>query len=426
MAVFGLVDCNNFFVSCERVFAPALANRPVVILSSNDGCVIARSDEAKALGIAMGVPWFKTRALAETNGVAALSSNPGLYGDMSARVMAVLAARAPAIEIYSIDECFLDLTGLPSAGLDAWCRILRDTVLRWTGIPVSVGVGPSRTLAKVANHLAKASARARGVVNLAAHPEWIAPALAKTAVGEVWGIGRRSSRILAASGILTARDLAAAETGWVRKILGATGLRTVLELRGIAVHDGTAADDDPKSRCCTRSFGRPVRDIAEMRDAVSTFAARAAARIRADGLATRAVQVIIETSRFRPDLPAHTGTLAREIAPAAADTRRIAAAALACLQAIWRPGFLYNRAGVILFDLISAEEAARDLFSPPPTGTALMTAVDDLNRRFGSDAVTFGHHPVDAPWHVRRTRRSPAYTTRWSDIPAASADRPRG
>ena len=236
MATIGLVDCNNFYASCERVFQPSLAGRPIVVLSNNDGCIVARSQEAKALGIAMGVPLFQAKRLVERHDVTVLSSNYALYGDLSERVMSILAAEAPRIEVYSIDESFLDLDRLAVPDLTRWCRDLRTRVHRWTGIPVSIGIGPTKTLAKIANRIAKSAPRTGGVLDLSGNPAWVGPALTRTAAGDVWGIGGRWSKMLAGRGIGTALDLRDAPDGWVRRRMGVTGLRTVHELRGIACH----------------------------------------------------------------------------------------------------------------------------------------------------------------------------------------------
>ena len=246
MATFGLVDCNNFYASCERLFQPVLRDRPVVVLSNNDGCVIARSNEAKALGIPMGAPLFKIRKLVEEHGVIVRSSNYALYGDISERVMSVLGSQAPAHEIYSIDECFLDLDRMAVADLTDWCRNLRRRTHQWTGIPVSIGVGPTKTLAKVANRLAKKSAKAGGVLDLSRHPQWTEAALRKTTVGDVWGIGRRWNAMLEERGIHTAYDLACAQDGWVRQRMGIVGLRTVHELRGLVCHRSTTSQHPGK------------------------------------------------------------------------------------------------------------------------------------------------------------------------------------
>lgn len=419
MPAIALVDCNNFYVSCERAFNPSLEGKPVVVLSNNDGCVIARSNEAKAVGIGMGEPWFKVRQLAEDGGVVGLSSNYALYGDMSERVMSVLADHAPAVEVYSIDECFLDLDRMPFSDLTAWCGNLRAMVRRWTGIPVSVGIGNTKTLAKLANRLAKKSPRCAGVLDLSNHPEWIEAALKRTAVSDVWGIGRQWSGVLHLNEIHTALDLRNADDGWIRKGLGNVGLRTVLELRGTPVHDLETEPADRKTCCCSRSFGESVTEFSHVRDAVVLFASRAAEKVRKDVLVAGVVQVFIMTDRFRRDEPQYSNSASIKLASPSASTTTIINAAMKGLETIWQDGFAYRKAGVLLLDLIKPEDVPRDLFTvaAPQAPAALMKALDAVNGKFGRGALTFGTVASDAPWKMRQERKTPNYTSRWSDIP---------
>jgi len=423
MAVYALVDCNNFYVSCERVFNPALDGKPVAVLSNNDGCAVSRSAEAKAIGVPMGEPAFKLRPLVEHQGLILQSSNYALYCDMSERVMSVLATFAPGAEVYSIDECFLDLDGLAVPDLTAWCRGVRATVKRWTGIPVSVGIGPTKTLAKLANRLAKTSPRAKGVLDLAGHPGWIEAALKRTPVREVWGIGRNYAGHCGVNGILTAYDLTRAEDGWIRKTMGAVGLRTVMELRGIPVHTLDTQPSDKQTTCCSRSFAETVTAYEHVHDAVLTFASRAAEKIRAETLVAGAIQVFAYTDRFRPDQPQISLNAMVRLSPPTSSTPRVIAAALAGLRSAWREGYAYKKAGVILLDLVNPANVPRDLFSPPPNprGQALMAAIDGLNGRLGKGVVGYGLIPKDAPWRMRSNNRSPNYTTAWSDLPVARA-----
>ncbi|MBN1845985.1 MAG: Y-family DNA polymerase, partial [Sedimentisphaerales bacterium] len=277
-AIYALVDCNNFYVSCERVFAPRWEGQPVVVLSNNDGCVVARSDEAKALGIRMGVPVFQVRDLIEKHGVEVFSSNYTLYADMSRRVMETLAGFAPAMEVYSIDEAFLDLAG-NRADRTEYARQIRRRVRQWVGIPVTIGLGPSKTLAKVANHLAKWSARAQGVLDLTECP-YLAEALRRTPVQDVWGVGPQYARRLRQAGIQTAWDLRSAGDAWIRRELGVTGLRTVHELRGIACYDLETSAPPNQGIANSRSFGRPVETLAELQEAVAAYMSRAARKLR--------------------------------------------------------------------------------------------------------------------------------------------------
>ncbi|HLN22419.1 MAG TPA: Y-family DNA polymerase [Patescibacteria group bacterium] len=420
MPVFGLVDCNNFYVSCERLFRPVLEGKPVVVLSNNDGCAVARSNEAKALPVGMGEPAFKIRHFIDSHGLVMLSSNYALYGDMSARVMSVLADHAPAVEVYSIDESFLDLDDMACVGdLTAWCRELRATVRRWTGIPVSIGVAKTKTLAKLANRLAKKSAKADGVLDLANHPEWIEAALRRTDVGDVWGVGGQWAGACRLNGIRTAWDLSCADDTWVRQAKGAVGLRTVLELRGRAVHDLDTEPADRKTCCCSRSFGEATTRFGDVRDAVVAFATRASEKIRRDGLVAGAAQVFIQTDRFRREQPQRSPTTTVRLVSPTASTPHVIGAAVKGLETIWSEGYEWRKAGVLLIDLARPDDVPRDLFSPPPSRRSdkLMAALDAANGRFGRDAVRFGMAALDASWGMRRGAKSPSWTTVWSDIP---------
>ena len=418
MTTFALVDCNNFYCSCERVFDPSLEGRPLVVLSNNDGCVIARSNEAKALGIAMGEPLFKIRRLVEREMVVVRSTNFALYGDMSERVMAILDQFAPATEVYSVDESFLDLTGLPDA--EAFCRSLRQTVRQWTGIPVSIGIAPTKTLAKLANRLAKGSATAQGVVDLAGHPRWLHSALTSTKAGDVWGIGRRSADKLAALGIHSAWDVAQAPDGLIKKQLGAVGHLTALELRGRAVHTLDSQPADRQTCCCSRTFGSATDRFDDVRGAILQFTSRVAEKIRAGHLVAGSLHLFITTDRFRRDEPQYSNGIAITLDHPTNLTPPLIAAALRGLKAVWRDGFAYRKAGVTLVDLLRPDSVPRDLFSPPPAlGPArLMRAIDAANHRFGRGTVSFGQIPRrSAPWHSSQSSKSPCYTTRWSDVP---------
>jgi DNA polymerase V len=420
MATFGLVDCNNFYASCERVFQPGLNGRPVVVLSNNDGCVVARSQEARVLGIAMGVPFFKIRMIMKRHDVAVLSSNYALYGDLSARVMSILAAAAPRQEIYSIDECFLDLDRLPVFDLTAWCRNLCGQVHRWTGIPVSIGIGQTKTLAKVANKLAKTSPRAGGVIDLASHPGWVEAALRKTSVGDVWGIGLRLTKILTERGIKTALDLRNSPDGWVRQRMGVVGLRTVQELRGIVCHELETQPAPKQTTCCSRTFGSAIRNKDQVRDAIASFAERVAEKIRQSGQVCGAVQVFIMTDRFNASAAQHSASASATFMNPTADSRAIAGMALRIFQDIWREGLVWRKAGVLLLDLSSARDVVPSLFPDQPVGSdRLMWAMDQIKGRYGRGAIGLGLAVKEAEWRMRQKRVSPHFTTRWKEIPRA-------
>lgn len=417
MATFALVDCNNFYASCERLFRPNLKNQPIVVLSNNDGCVIARSNEAKSLGIGMGAPLFKIRDVVEEHGVTVCSSNYALYGDISERVMTLLGSNAPSHEVYSIDECFLDLDNLAVPDLSDWCRNLRHRTYQWTGIPVSIGVGSTKTLAKLANRLAKKSAKSGGVIDLTHHPEWIEPALRKTAIGDVWGIGRRWSQMLEERGITTAYDFANAQDGWIRKRMGVVGLKTAHELRGFVCH---ALDDQPQPKqttCCSRSFGTTITDKAQVHDALMSFAERAAEKVRSADQVAGAMQVFIRTDPFNPNAPQKSLSGSVSFDQPTNDARAITGAATRILDRIWRDGFAWKKAGVLLLDLTARGTAPRSLFDAVPThDDGLMNAMDTINQRYGRGVIRLGVAGKDQEWRMRRENQSPSFTTRWADL----------
>ncbi|QLA18423.1 Y-family DNA polymerase [Desulfolutivibrio sulfoxidireducens] len=422
MPTFALVDCNNFYVSCERVFCPALANRPVVVLSNNDGCIVARSPEAKALGIGMGQPAFQCADVLRAHDVAVFSSNYALYGDMSARVMDTLAGFAPAMEMYSIDEAFLDLTGLAdAAGL---ARRMRDTVRRWTGIPVSVGLGPTKTLSKIANRLAKKDPAHGGVLDLAGRD--VEGLLEGVDVEDVWGIGRRRAAMLRGAGVRSALDFARLPREFVRRRMTVTGLHTLLELQGVSCLDMEQAPAPPRSVMSSRSFGRPVTEIGEMREAVAFHAARAAERLRARGCVAAGIQVFVQTSRFASGQAGHAASECAAFFAPTAGSPEIIRLGLRVVERIFRPGFRYTKAGVLLGGVEpAASQQASLLESPRDTARsrALMRVVDGVNARHGRDVLTFAATGVARPWRMRQDRRSPRYTTAWDEIPVVRAVR---
>ena len=415
MTVYGLADCNNFFVACERVFRPALDGRPTVVLSSNDGCIVARSDEAKALGVQMAQPVFQVNALIAQHGIAVISGNLPLYTDMSHRVMQVFRELVPAVEPYSIDECFLDLTGLPD-DRTTFGQGLRRTVRQWTGLPVSIGIAETKTLAKLANRLAKTSATAEGVLDLTDSPERDT-ALAATPVGAVWGIGRQYTRRLTRRGVTTARDLARQPDGWVRTALGVGGLRTVQELRGDACIGFTHSPAPKQTTMISRSFGTAVRTFDALAHAITVFATDAARSLRRAGLVASSVRVCIETNRFAPG-PHHAPEHTEALSPATNHTKQVVQAALTALRHLYRDGLAYKRAGVMLLDLIEATHAPVSLFDArDPKDDTLSEVFDAINDRLGPGTIQFGRAAQVARWQSSSAFRSPCYTTRWADLP---------
>jgi DNA polymerase V len=411
-----LVDCNNFYASCERVFQPALRGRPVVVLSNNDGCVIARSNEAKALGIAMGEPWHLCRQRFAASGVIVRSSNYTLYGDMSARVMRVLAGFTPNLEIYSIDEAFLSFAGFETR-LERHARTLRATVLQWTGIPVSVGIAPTKTLAKLANRLAKKDPSCEGVCLLldATRQD---DALGRIELTDLWGVAGRLADRLRALGILTPLDLKRADPRFLRERLSVVMQRMALELRGIPCIPLEQITPDRKSLVASRSFGRPVASRDELAESVAVFTSRAAEKMRRQNLATASLAVFVATNAFKPADPQYAASKNVRLPVATADTGKLIGAAHTALSLLYRPGFLYKKAGVTFLDLMPADRVQGGLFDAPDDARskARMLALDDLNARYGRGTVTIGTAGQRHGWALRREFHSPRYTTEWSEL----------
>lgn len=421
--MFALVDCNSFYCSCERVFRPDLLDPPgpLVVLSNNDGCVIARTNEAKALGIPMGAPEFEWRDRFKEWGVRMFSSNYTLYGDMSRRVMEVLGSFSPAVEVYSIDESFLHVQDWPASQLADFGKEIRERVLRWTGIPVGVGLGASKTLAKVANRAAKKSdgvfvldhTSAEGRALLDAWP-----------VAELWGVASRLERRLAELGIRTAGELARAEPAVLHRRFGVVVERMALELQGVSCLPLEVLQAPRKNICVSRSFGRPLEDLEDLREAVATHATRAAEKLRRQRLAASAVQVFLQTNPHRPELPQYFPACGRELLVPTSFTLELVGESLRVLEAIYRPGHAYIKAGVMCLGLVPDEERQTSLFVPVDRERerkqrALMKAADKLNRDFGRGTVRPASTGQRQAWAMRQNYLTPRYTTRLSDVPTA-------
>jgi DNA polymerase V len=419
---FALVDVNNFYVSCERVFNPKLEGTPIVVLSNNDGCAVARSNEVKALGVKMGTPWFKMKDLAREQGILAFSSNYTLYGDMSNRVVQILRDFAPDTEVYSIDESFLRIETVTPlyGGAVAMSQQMRERIKQWTGLPVCVGVGPTKTLAKFANHLAKKNPQFEGVCDLHVIPRpervrW----MAGIEVGEVWGVGGRIARRLEVMGIHTVLDLRNASPKEMRRHFGVVMERTCNELRGISC---LALDDiaQPKQQIMSsRSFGRPVETIEELRESLASYLSRAAEKLRHQRSVAGAVYVFIQTNRFNKDEQYNAG-LTVPMSEPTDDTLTLTAAALAGLEVMYRSGYRYKKAGVML-TLLSDKHARQasifDNLVVTQRSTKLMTALDMINRDHGCGTVRSGVSGFTQHWAMRNENRSPRYTTRWDELP---------
>ncbi len=414
--IFALVDCNNFYASCERVFDPKLAGRPVVVLSNNDGCVVARSNEAKALGIPMGIPFFEVRQTIEKHGVLALSSNYTLYADMSGRVMETLSHFTPHIEVYSIDEAFLDLSGIPEDP-SACGRRMRQTVRQWTGIPVSIGIGPTKTLAKAANKLAKTSRKADGVLDLTDSP-WLEEALRRIEVRDVWGVGRQICKKLKAAGIHTALDLRGANLDWIKNQFGVQGVRTVSELRGQRCYELEENPPAKKGITVSRGFGRPITALVPLQEATSLYAARAGEKLRAEGLAAGVMSIFIMTSRFAEKSKRYLRHCAVPFDTATDDTQDLIAAAVSAVEQLYRAGYEYKKSGVMLLELVPRDRAQRGLFDSKDRDRSrrLMATLDQINRT-RSVGIQWAAEGIEKPWQTRFTRKTPRYTTSWADLP---------
>lgn len=415
MPTFALVDCNSFYVSCELLFRPDLRGLPVVVLSNNDGCVVSRSNEAKELGIAMGEPYFKLRDLIALHGIEVFSSNYALYGNLSTRVMSVLRDLAPRIEVYSIDEAFLDITGLREP-LPVFGRRVKAEVQRLTGIPVGVGIAPTKTLAKLANWCAKKHTRS-GVVDLS-DPARQEKLLRLAPVSEVWGIGRKLSAKLEAMNVATAWDLSRQEPTFMRKCFSVVVEKTVRELRGESCLALGESAEPKQMIACSRSFSERVTDLDDLREAVASYTSRAAEKLRAQGDYCRLLQVYIRTSGFNPN-EAHYGRSASVPLPCPShDTRDLVQAALAGLESIYRPGYRYQKAGVVLMELASPGQIQGDLFAPPPRpgSEALMATLDRINARMGRGTIHLARVPATPGWGMRQELKSPGYVSRWSEL----------
>ena len=432
--MYALVDGNNFFVSCERVFRPSLNGLPVVVLSNNDGCAIARSNEAKALGIAMGAPWFKIRQMVESDGLVALSANFALYGDLSDRMMSLAAGLGPQQEIYSIDESFIDLTGV-RGDLVARSHKIRSRILQWVGIPCGIGIGATKTLAKLANHVAKTAERKPGsysaqlaqVCDLSAlRQSELEAVLVATPVNEVWGVGRQISKQLTAAGVNTVLDLVRLDPVMVKRRWSVVLERTVRELQGMPCIELEHSPRAKQEIACTRSLGHPVTELTALAEAVTEFASRAAVKLRKQGSLAALVMVFIRTSPFRKDPQCSRSTTVPMRRPTS-DTAAILEAALAGLRLIYQPAFNYAKAGVMLLDLQSDQVQQGELDWNDGAGKHrghLMSSLDGLNQRFGRGTVKLASAGLQGDrsvWSMKQERRTPAYTTCLADMPTAKA-----
>ena len=416
--MFALADCNNFFASCERVFRPDLQGKPVIVLSNNDGCAIARSNEAKALGIKMGDPLFKIREIVEKHKVAVFSGNMALYGDMSQRVRWVLEEFAPSVEVYSIDECFLDLRGVTNIDFDTYAKKISAQCWKMTSIPVSVGIAPTKTLAKIASKLCKQYPKLRGGCYMH-RPQDIEKVLRKYPIEDVWGIGRRSAPKLKAMGVNTAYDYTQLPEGVIRNMSGITGVRTWKELQGIPCIEFEDGFEAKQSICVSRSFSSEIYDVKELQEQVANFASTTAEKLRKQSSATSEIVVFAYTNRFKESAPqTYANALVSFVTPTS-DQRTIVTKAVEATRAAFKDGYGYKKAGVIATKIVSEKHIMHSLFEDTEAierEHKITSALDAINSTFGKGAIKLA---VQGSGKIKTSSesQSPHYTTLWSDIP---------
>jgi DNA polymerase V len=413
---FALVDCNNFYCSCERLFRPELKNIPVVVLSNNDGCIVARSQEVKDLGVKMGTPLFKVMDLIKQHNIQVFSSNYTLYGDLSHRVMQTLEQFAPYAEVYSIDEAFLDLSGF--SNLEEYGQKIRSTVYQHVGIPVCVGIAPTKTLSKLANYAAKKFKATGGVVDLS-NPVRQKKLLAITPVSEIWGVGRKHTQNLERMGVTTALELAQMDTRLIRRHFSVVMERTVRELNSESCIELDQAPVAKQQIMCSRSFGEKITGYSTLRETICEFAARAAEKLRGEGQFAHVVNVFIRTSPFVKTDPHYSNSATGKLIHPSSDTRDIITLTTKLFDSIWKDGFRYAKAGVMLGDFCSPDQVQYDLFNPTTDELhrdKLMQTVDTINHK-GLGQIWFGGQRPKKDWFMKQAHLSPAYTTRWDCLP---------
>ena len=409
-----LIDCNSFYVSCERLFNPKIQNVPVVVLSNNDGCVISRSTEAKKLGIRMGEPYFKVKDLVKKNNVQIFSSNYALYGDLSRRVMKVLKGFTDKIEIYSIDEAFLDLSHIKDEQVEEYGKQIRERVLKWTGIPTSVGISNTKTLSKVANHIAKKNKA--GVIFL---KENIDNILKDFDIADVWGVGRQLSKLYIKNGIDNAYKLKNISNTWVKKSTNVLGAKTVMELRGISCIDLETEETRRKSCCVSRSFGKKVESLDKLKESITTHCLNAAEKIRIDKQTTRAVTIFIRTSPFDKNRKYYSNSITIELPVATNNSIELVKTAISGLGKIYKYGYFYQKAGVILSKLRDASEKELNLLAPilENKSQPLMRAIDFTNAKYGRNAISIAQAGISNDWKMRREHSSRIDTASFDFLP---------
>ena len=418
--MYALADCNNFYASCERVFEPHLEQKPVVVLSNNDGCIIARSQEAKDVGFKMGEPIFKCRDRVKQHNVIVRSSNFSLYGDMSRRVMQTIRLFAPDVEIYSIDEAFIKLDGLIGRDYEKEMRRMRSAVLQWTGIPISIGIGKTKTLAKLANHYAKKNIETAGVSQIPQNPNEM---LRKVEVGDIWGIGRRWSEKFRNIGVRTALDLAQLDPKLIQQKFNVVAMKTAMELRGRTHFRLEQSPEQRKTLLRSRSFSKSVTTWHELSESIASHATRAAEKLRNEDLVAKVLKVFFHTSLFNHKKPRHSASATIELIPPTNITHTIIKAALGSARPLWKEGFEYKRAGVYLIDL-AKEQVQASLFESKEDkllDKRMMSVLDAVNRSMGAGTLHFAATGFTKVMQMRQLQRSPRYTTHWGELPQVTS-----
>jgi DNA polymerase V len=420
--VFALVDCNNFYVSCERVFNASIQNKPTIVLSNNDGCVVARSNESKKLGIKMGQPVFECQDIIKKHKIQVFSSNYSLYADLSKRVMGILATFSPRMEVYSIDEAFLELTELKLDDYGEFGRTIKAHVFQHTGIPVSIGIAPTKSLGKIANEIVKKDPKYGGVLDLTTLSEQELDALlAQVEIEDVWGIGRKYALFLNNYGITTAKELKYADEKWIRRYLTVTGERIVLEFRGISCIPLEMERPPKQGIMCAKTFGKDITKLEEMQEAVATYAARAAEKLREQDSLASCLTVFIKTNSFKKDLPQYANSFTVHFAHPTAFTPEIVKYALAGLKAMYKDGYRYKKAGISLTKITPQRSIQPDLFgdfslTKHYREARLMAIVDAINSIYGRDTLIFAIQGVTRSWKMKQLKLSSHFTTKWSEI----------
>ena len=414
-----LIDCNSFYVSCERLFNPKIRNKPVVVLSSNDGCIISRSNEAKALGIKMGEPYFKAKDIILKNNVHIFSSNYSLYGDLSRRVMRTLKRFNSEIEIYSIDEAFLDLTNFPDDEVEDVGKEIRSIVLQWTGIPTSIGIAKTKTLSKIANHIAKKTKS--GIVSLIGIKD-IDPILKKVEINDVWGVGKQLTKFFVQNGIHNAKQLKNISNTWIKKSSNVLSSRTAMELRGISCIALETQNSKRKSCVVSRSFAKKVEKLQELQESITSYCLNAAEKIRSESLIAKSITIFIRTSPFQNQFAYYSNSKTIDLPIATNNSIEIVKTALAGLKSIFKNGYRYQKAGVMLSSL-SSSEGSKNLFSSKKDDKIknLMKSIDNTNYRFGRSTLSLASANINKKWNIKRQHSSKIDTADFNFLPTIKA-----